>query len=281
MAAAGWIFSKETVQGMPPFGFIGLRFILAAVLLFLFCYRGVLAASRPDLLRAAGTGLVLGLSLTCWIHAIAISGTLGEGAFIMSLSMLVVPLLAWPLFKEKPAGIFWLSLPIALVGLFFLSSTEGKQWGLALNQLWFLAAAILLALHFNLNSQCSRRLPALVLTSVQLLVTGFLGIAASLLFETWPNTIDNAIWGWFLLSTVLATSLRYLMQTAGQQNSSSSNAALIMLLEPVWTVVLSVAIYREQLSTNKVIGSTLILLALVAYRSTALWRKYSAPQSAG
>ncbi len=30
LAAAGWIFSKESIQGLPPFGFIGLRFILAS-----------------------------------------------------------------------------------------------------------------------------------------------------------------------------------------------------------------------------------------------------------
>lgn len=28
LAAAGWVFSKEAIQGLPPFGFIGIRFIM-------------------------------------------------------------------------------------------------------------------------------------------------------------------------------------------------------------------------------------------------------------
>lgn len=31
LAAAGWIFSKEAIQGLPAFGFIGLRFVLASL----------------------------------------------------------------------------------------------------------------------------------------------------------------------------------------------------------------------------------------------------------
>ncbi|MDW2132919.1 EamA family transporter, partial [Vibrio sp. 2129(2023)] len=31
IAALGWIFSKETIQGLPPFGFIGLRFTIASL----------------------------------------------------------------------------------------------------------------------------------------------------------------------------------------------------------------------------------------------------------
>ncbi|CAH8242281.1 hypothetical protein VAEKB19_6410001 [Vibrio aestuarianus] len=27
LAAAGWVFSKQAIQGLPPFGFIGVRFL--------------------------------------------------------------------------------------------------------------------------------------------------------------------------------------------------------------------------------------------------------------
>ena len=281
LAAAGWVFSKETVNGMPPFGFIGIRFVLAASLLALFCYKDILRSARSDLIRAAGIGLTLGLSINCWIHGIAVSSTLGEGAFIMSLSMLIVPLLAWPLFKEKPAGIFWLALPVAMTGLLFLSYTPGQPWRLSVNQTWFMAAAILLALYFSLNGRLSRKVKPLVLTTVQLFVTGMVGLLASLLTETWPAQIGADIWGWFLLSTILATSIRYLLQTTGQKYCSSSNAALIMLLEPVWTVVLSVIVYAETLSAHKLTGSSLILLALILYRAVPALRRRKQPVQAG
>jgi hypothetical protein len=31
IVASGWIFSKEAIRYLPPFGFIGLRFLLASI----------------------------------------------------------------------------------------------------------------------------------------------------------------------------------------------------------------------------------------------------------
>ena len=151
IAASGWIFSKEAIAHLPAFGFIGLRFLLAAVCLLPFCYRHLFRINPLDLIKAFGVGALLGSALLLWIYAVSISDTLGQGAFIMSLSMLLVPLIAWPLFGNKPTGRFWCSLPFAIIGLILLSVAEG--WRQSSNQLWFLLAALMLAVHFNFNSR--------------------------------------------------------------------------------------------------------------------------------
>ena len=51
---------------------------------------------------------VLGSAVMTWIYAISISDTLGEGAFIMSLSMLFVPIVAWQ--RDEVAGLVRLGL---------------------------------------------------------------------------------------------------------------------------------------------------------------------------
>jgi drug/metabolite transporter (DMT)-like permease len=156
-------------------------------------------------------------------------------------------------------------MPIAVAGLAMLSLTNG--WNSSAGQLWFLANACLLALHFNVNSKLARKVPVLLLTCIQLFVTGVIALIASALFETFPTSVDASIWGWFALSALLATSLRYVMQTLGQKGCNPANAALIMLFEPIWTVVLSIVWYGEQLSGNKLIGCGLILTALIFYRT--------------
>ncbi|GAB7228561.1 DMT family transporter [Vibrio rotiferianus] len=265
IAALGWIFSKETIQGLPPFGFIGLRFTIASLCLLPLCIKPLRAANKKDIFAAAGVGVLLGGALMCWIHAISISDTLGEGAFIMSLSMLFVPIVAWVMFRQRPQRIFWVSLPIAILGLGCLSLVGG--WQQSSSQLWFLGAALMLALHFNVNSKYSQKLPVLLLTCIQLFVTGLIGLLISSLVETVPTEVSTSIWIWFALSTLLATSLRYVMQTMGQKFVQAGNAALIMILEPVWTVVLSVIWYGEVLTSNKLVGCALILFSLVIYRT--------------
>lgn len=265
LSAFGWIFSKETIQGLPPFGFVGLRFLIASLCLLPFCYKALVKASGKEIRSAALVGVLLATALMSWIHAISISDTLGEGAFILSLSMLMVPFVAWVLFKQRPKRIFWFSLPIAASGLAFLSLADG--WQSSVSQLWFLFNAVVLALHFNINSKYSQTLPVLVLTCIQLFVTGLVGLTASALFETVPPQIEPTIWAWFAASTILATALRYVMQTMAQKQINPGNAALIMILEPVWTVVLSVVWYSESLSANKWVGCGLILFSLILYRT--------------
>ena len=124
----------------------------------------------------------------------------------------------------------------------------------------------MVAIHFNVNSCLAQRIPPLLLTSIQLFVTGLMGVVASLNLETWPEQVNIDIWSWFAMSVLIATSLRYVMLTTGQKYTTASNAAIIMLLEPVWTVVLSILWYGEQMPMNKLLGCSLILSALLFYR---------------
>ncbi|MCJ2377195.1 DMT family transporter [Vibrio sp. ZSDZ34] len=272
LASLGWIFSKETIQGLPPFAFIGLRFVLASLFLLPFCYCSFTKVHQKDIAKSMGVGLLMAMALMCWIYAISISSTLGEGAFILSLSMLFVPIVAWALFKQTPSRTFWMSLPLSIAGLAFLSLADG--WLISSSQLWFLASALFLALHFNMNAKLASKMPILLLTCIQLFVTGGFGLTLSLLFETLPDSIEDTIWGWFALSTLVATSLRYVLQTTGQKYVLAANAALIMLLEPIGTVILSVIWYEEQMTMSKLIGCTLIFLSLVIYRAGGRIRRF-------
>ena len=265
LAGLGWIFSKQAIQGIPPFGFVGLRFCVASLCLLPFCLRELIFIEKMNLIKAIGCGLVLALALLTWVYAISVSESLGAGAFIVSLSMLIVPIFGWLIFRETPKRIFWFSLPIALLGLALLSLSGG--WQSSPGQIWFLINACLLALHFNVNSRLVKKVPVLALTTIQLGVTGCVAICGSLLFETLPAQVSGEIWVWFFLSALLATSLRYVMQTYGQKGCHPNNAALIMLLEPIWAVVLSMLVYGEELSNNKVLGCILILLSLLLYRT--------------
>ncbi|VTN12683.1 Uncharacterised protein [Raoultella terrigena] len=61
------------------------------------------------------SGLWFALNLCLWIYAVSTTPSLGEGAFIMSLSMLFVPLTAWVMMKTRPARAYWECLPLAIV----------------------------------------------------------------------------------------------------------------------------------------------------------------------
>ncbi|AYK19402.1 DMT family transporter [Aeromonas veronii] len=271
LAAAGWLFSKEAIRELPPAAFIGSRFLLAALLLLPLAWLREPPPTRTQLVRAAGCGTLLGASLLLWVTAISQSDALGSGAFIMSVATLMAPLAAWGAFRAKPGRHYWLTLPIAIAGLLLLSSST--HWGVSLSLFWFLAAATTLGIQLAVHRHFAQSIAPTWLTCIQLAMTGLLGTLLSLLTEQWPEAgVSHGIWGWFAASVLIATTLRYWLLTHALSKMTTAHAALMMLLEPVWTLLLSTLFYSEPLGGAKLAGAGLVLGALVLYQLPLLLR---------
>ncbi|MFM5648305.1 DMT family transporter [Aeromonas veronii] len=271
LAAAGWLFSKEAIRELPPAAFIGSRFLLAALLLLPLAWLREPPPTRAQLVRAAGCGTLLGASLLLWVTAISQSDALGSGAFIMSVATLMAPLAAWGAFRAKPGRHYWLTLAIAIVGLLLLSSST--HWGVSLSLFWFLAAATTLGIQLAVHRHFAQSIAPTWLTCIQLAMTGLLGTLLSLLTEQWPEAgVSHGIWSWFAASVLIATTLRYWLLTHALSKMTTAHAALMMLLEPVWTLLLSTLFYNEPLGGAKLAGAGLVLGALVLYQLPLLLR---------
>ncbi|EXI61410.1 RhaT protein [Mannheimia granulomatis] len=265
IAASGWFFSKNALVGLPPIGFMGLRFGVAALILFPFAYKQIKEMNKAQVKYSVITGFTYAIYIIFWILGLSFSSVFGEGAFLVSLAMLISPLLSWLIFKHQPEKIFWLSLPIAIAGLYFLSWNAGS-FRFSLGSTIFLLSSLSGALYFVLNNEYAKEVKLLPLTTIQLgMVASVCGIS-SLCMETWIFPIPNSVWAWFAASVFITTHLRFLMQTIGQKHCHIATSALIMLLEPVWTLLLSIVILDEQISSIKWLGCGLILAALIIYR---------------
>ena len=264
IAACGWIFSREAIAGMPVFAFLGLRFFFAALLLLPFC-RGFHVERRHWRQMTIG-GLWFALNLCLWIYSVSTTASLGEGAFIMSLSMLFVPLTAWVMMKTRPARAYWECLPVAIVGLGLLSLHMPIAFHPS--QGWFLLTALVQSIWFCYTSRCAREVPLIPLTTVQLAITGIVGLTISAAVERWDQPMTLPTLGWLVASIVIATSLRFGLQMKGQKYAAVASAAIIMVLEPLLTVIAAALWYGEQLPLQKIIGGMLILMAQLWFR----WR---------
>ena len=264
LAAAGWIFSKEALVGLPPLFFMGMRFIIAGFVLFLAGQKYFRGLVWEDVKRASFVGVVMGITMMFWITGLDQSSNLGVGAFITSLGVVLVPVLARFIFGARPPMTIWLALPIAVLGLGLLALNNGLNFEFA--QIYFLGAAFGSALQLNLLSRFSMRMHSLVLTAIQLSVSGSLLLCVSLLTETRPSDISMEVAGWFLASTLIATSLRFWLQTYGMSLTQVSHAAVIMNLEPVWTAILAMLWFSEVMGVVQLVGCVLIFIAMLVSR---------------
>lgn len=272
LAAAGWIFSREAVAGLAPLTFIALRFTGAGLILALLCRRALGRLTRDQWRAALRVGLLFGIAMMFWVTGLKLTTNLGVGSFLCSLGLIMVPLVGL-LFGERPGRYAYVALPFALAGLACLSLDGQFHPGPA--EGCFLMSALIFAFMYVLNSRAAARTPAMPLTAIQLLVTGLITAVGALLFESPVLSQPASIWGWFLASLLLATCLRFVLQTRAVGMSPPSHSAIIMTLEPVWTALLAALWLHQQMSGLQLSGCTLIFTAMLVNRWPAVrqWLK--------
>ena len=199
-----------------------------------------------------------------WIFGLYFTKHIGVGAFITSLCVILVPIVTL-FFGDRPSRNVWFALPVSIAGLAALSLDSAVGFGSA--EFAFLIAALFFALYFVLNSRAATRVPLMPLTFIQLLCVGVGAlIISALMLEPWYLSPPTEIWLWLLASVLIATSLRFFLQTWAQGKAPASNAALIMTLEPVWVATLATFWFAERMSLMQLTGCALIFVALVVSR---------------
>ncbi len=269
LAGLGWIFSKEVVSVWPPLLFLGVRFFLGGLLLLPFAWSAVKQLTAIEFKIILRVGLIFSLGMVLWMWGLTHSRHLGVGAFLNTLSIVIVPVIAMA-YGERPNRFVWLALPVSMLGMacLFLES----HFALGIGEIAFLMTAVIFALSFTLTSQAAYHLPVLALTSIQLMIVGVVGLVLSAGLETWNFQQPTSLWLWLALSIVVSTSGRFLVQIKGQALAPASHAILILSFEPVWVAIMAAIWFGETMSALQITGCVLIFTAVLMSRWKVIWQ---------
>ncbi|TGN42024.1 DMT family transporter [Marinobacter confluentis] len=295
MAAISWMFSKEAVQLMPPLLFMAMRFLMAGGILAVLSFPSLVALSADQFKRGALVGLVFGVAMSLWVMGLFHSSHVGEGAFLVSLGVVIVPIIARVVFREPQPTSTWLAIPVAVAGLAMLSLRNGFQP--EIGQVFFVVAAFIFALYFNLNSRAANqrittdrqgrilekvRVPSMPLTAIALLTVGLVTLTESLALEPWQPTFSDfppILIVWISASAIIGTAGRFLTQTYAQSLTNNSHGVVFLVLEPIWVAVFAAIWFGETMVAMQFAGCALIFAALLINRWTTLrkalkdWRR--------
>lgn len=283
MASISWLFSHEALQLMPPLLFLCLRFTMAAVMLGIPGWRTFSTLDKPQWTRSLLTGLLLSVAICFWVLGLSQAAHVGEGAFLVSLATVLVPIMGFIFFKQRPPLSTWIAIPIAALGLYLLTGAAGLT--LNTSQLLFLAAALLFAVHYNLNTiavndgpvivvdgitRQRKRIPTLPLTIIAIAMIAIVAGALSFMFErqTWADVEYNngLLWVWISAGAIVGTAARFLVQTHAQSLSTHSHGVVILLIEPILTTLIAALWLNERMTTSQALGCALIFAAMLTTR---------------
>ncbi|MCF0135541.1 MAG: DMT family transporter [Lachnospiraceae bacterium] len=193
------------------------------------------------------------------------STTVGEGAFLSSCYILLVPVAGLIFLKKKPAWTAWLGAAIAVVGVYFISMEPGQgDIHVTPGNLWMLLAACGFTWQILEVDEYSKGTDLMWLASIQFGVVALLSFAGMLLFErcSWEDLLLAR--GSILYAALVSGAFCYTSQVIAQKHVEPTLASLIMGAESVFATLSGVIFLQENIGIRKYIGCALVLAAIVA-----------------
>lgn len=262
-----FIVIKDALDHIAPLDYLGIRFVIAAI---------VPALLFQGRLRRAGTSdWVAGLALGGLYGLAQVAQTIGlkhtdasVSGFITGTYVVITPVILWALFRQRVSRGIWIAVMLAIGGLATISLTGVNGGGLG--ELLTLTGAFLYALHIVLLDRWATRVDAQTLTVTQLIGVGLTcSLLAVINGVEFPHT--PSVWGAILYTAIVAGVVTMLLQTWSQRHLKPTNVAILMTLEPVFASIFAIGFGGELLTKRLAIGGGLILAAtFVGIRASRL-----------
>ncbi|MEO8273598.1 MAG: DMT family transporter [Chloroflexota bacterium] len=216
--------------------------------------------------RAVWLSVIAGVffagDLLSWHHAVDAVGA-GLATVLGNLQVLVVGLVAWIVFKERPPRPVLLALPIVLVGVVLISGAIGHdaygadpQLGVTLGIVTAISyAGYLLIIRRGSNDLRRPAGPVAISTASTALVAIVAGTILGELdpIPAWPSH------GWLVLVGITSQSIGYLVISISLPRLPAALTSIILLAQPVATVILARILLGEDPSIEQLLGVSLVV----------------------
>ncbi|MCU1498807.1 MAG: protein of unknown function transrane [Acidimicrobiales bacterium] len=261
LAVAGFLFGSTflVVQGAieraDVLPFLAVRFLIGAAVL------SPLARRRPASRHEVRHGVLAGGCLLAGyiLQTVGLrSTTSATSAFITYLLVVLVPVIAVVRTRRAPAPHIVVGVSAAVAGLGLLS---GGASGLGRGELLTVGAALAFAVHIVVLGEVAGRHDPIRFTLWQVLTVGG-ACAVPGALSGGGYRFDGGVWLAAAFCGVFATAAAFWCMTYGQRVVPGSQAAIILLLEPVSAGVLG-EVTGEHLGARGLLGAGLILGAVL------------------
>jgi len=259
----GVAFTAQSVCSnyLPPFSISAFRSLLAAAVLIVFrlISRKSIGQWRDVILGGLFCGIPLFLATNLQQFGIGETSA-GKAGFITALYIVLVPMLGIGL-KKKVSLTVWISVMIAVVGMYFLCVTDG--FSIAVGDLSLLACALMFAIQIIAIDHYAEKVDGITLSAAQFLVTGICSVLCAVCFET-PTVsgFQNCILP-LLYIALFSSCIAYTLQIIAQKGGNPTVVSLLLSMESVFAALSGALLLHERLSSREGMGCLLMVAAIV------------------
>ena len=189
--------------------------------------------------------------------------SISNTGFIVSLTVVFVPIFEWILFKIKPSKMLVFITFGCVVGLALLTLNDNYQPRLGDFFCLISASASALNLIVTERAISKENIDPIRMTTIELLFVGVTMLITAYLFEKPQLPQSGSVWAGILFLSLVCTGAATLIQTTQQKLTRATNVGLIYSLEPVFSAIVAYIFAKERLGTRGATGAVIMLACLV------------------
>lgn len=223
---------------------------------------------RSLLTGGALCGLILFVASSFQQMGIYYGTTAGKAGFLTACYILLVPVLGI-FFGKKCGWNVWVSIPAAVIGLYFLCLTEGFSF--QFSDVLVLLCAVCFSVHIMVVDHFSPLVDGVRMACIQFFVCGAWGLLPMIGVEmrrmgpaAWLQSLGSIdVWVPILYAGFISCGVGYTLQIVGQNGVNPAIASLLMSLESVFSVLAGMVILHETMSGREILGCALLFAAVI------------------
>ena len=177
---SSFIVMKDTLDHIPVFQLLALRFTLGGLLLALIFRKRLMNAGRAILPHGAICGVLLLAAYASQTYGLKTT-TPGANAFLTAVYCVMVPFMAWGMTRKRPTVYNWAAAVMCIGGIGLISLSGDLTIGAG--EWLTLLSGLLYALHIMGLSRFGEQDDPIVLTIVQFAVVAILSWLCTLTVE--------------------------------------------------------------------------------------------------
>ena len=259
--SAAWGFSfivmKDAIERQSVNNFLFTRFTLAVIVMILIRPQTIKLFNKDLLQRGGLAGIFLGLGYIAQTLGLERTGAAITG-FITGLYVVLTPMIAAFVLKEKITKFTWICIAVATFGLGLLSI---RGFSVGIGEMFVLASAVLFAAHIIALSKWSSGRDVYAMTVIQLTMCAILAGLASAI-EGYSLPPDRGVWSVVIFTAVFATAVAFIVQTWSQAHMSATKVAVILTMEVVFAALFAIVLGGERLTAQTAFGGILVVVAM-------------------
>ncbi|WP_099355361.1 DMT family transporter [Fredinandcohnia onubensis] len=257
---SGFVASAVSLEHYTPYQILAIRFLIGVLLLSLVFFKKLKHIKKSTLIKGSIIGIFLYLAFALQTVGLVYT-TPSKNAFLTAVNVVIVPIIAFFIFKRKmdKFELFGAVLAITGIGVLSLQLSGGINFGDFLT----LLCAVAFAFHIFYTAQFVKDEDPVLLTVIQMAAATVLGFIVVLFKGEMNFTASFEGVSAVLYLGIFSTTIAFLLQTVAQKFTTETNAAIILSTEAFWGMVFSVIILSEVLTTRMIIGAIIILVAII------------------